>query len=278
MQALCEADRMSREPLRPPRWYVISLRPSDEHEDLRHIVSQYGGALIALSPWSIRTRNTQDARDALAAALQAPHVVVTSPNAVRALRDLLTHQHRDAHTHAHAWPALPLPGQAWYAVGAATAAALREFGIAEAIAPERMDSEGLLALPQLQRFDGAALGLLTAPGGRGVLAPALQARGARVLRADIYVREPATLARGEVARLIALDAPAVLALSSAEALQRVLAQLPAAALERLRGVRVSAASPRLAGLAREMGFSDIGVAAGPGAAQLLAGYGDALGG
>lgn len=278
MQALCEADRMSREPLRPPRWYVISLRPSDEHEDLRRIVSQYGGALIALSPWSIRTRNTRDARDALAAALQAPHVVVTSPNAVRALRDLFAHQPRHAHTHAHAWPALPLPGQAWYAVGAATAAALREFGIDNAIAPERMDSEGLLALPQLQSFDGASLGLLTAPGGRGVLAPALQARGARVLRADIYVREPATLARGEVARLIALDAPAVLALSSAEALQRVLAQLPAAALERLRGVRVSAASQRLAGLAREMGFSDIGIAAGPGAAQLLAGYGDALGG
>lgn len=261
---------MSRASLRPPRWYVISLRPSDEHEDLHEIVSQYGGALIALSPWSIHTENTVDARAALSAALHAPQVLVTSPNAARALRDLYAHDRRGA----SALPALPLPRQAWFAVGAATAAALGEFGIAPVISPSRMDSEGLLALPQLQQFDGSRIGLLTAPGGRGVLAPALQARGAQVLRADIYTRRPASLSRTEVARLIALDAPAVLALSSGEALQRVLAQLPAAAIERLRGVRVSAASERLAQLARESGFADVTVAAGPGAAQLLAGYGE----
>ncbi|MGO1071029.1 uroporphyrinogen-III synthase [Lysobacter sp. CA199] len=264
---------MSREPLRPPRWYVISLRPSDEHEDLRDIVSQYGGALIELSPWSIRTENTSLARAALADALNARQMLVTSPNAVRALRDLYAHDRRQA----NALPALPAPGQRWLAVGAATAAALREFGIADALWPERMDSEGLLALPQLQHIDGATIGLLTAPGGRGVLAPALQARGARVLRADIYAREPATLSRTEVARLVALDAPAVLALSSGEALQRVFAQLPPQAIERLRGVRVSAASPRLAALARTFGFADVGLADGPGAAQLLAGYGERLG-
>ncbi|MGH8078964.1 MAG: uroporphyrinogen-III synthase, partial [Lysobacter sp.] len=146
--------------------------------------------------------------------------------------------------------------------------------IVRSVSPERMDSEGLLALPQLQSVDGAKIGLLTAPGGRGVLAPALQARGAQVVRADIYERVPATLSRHEVERLIALDAPAVLALSSGEALQRVLAQLPAHAAERLRNVRVSAASERLAALARELGFTDVAQASGPSAAQLLDGYGD----
>lgn len=261
---------MSRETLRPPRWYVISLRPSDEHEDLRHIAAQYGGALIALSPWSIRTENTPSARVALAAALSAPQVLATSPNAVRALRDLRAHDLRNTRE----LPVFPRSAQQWFAVGAATAAELNELGIDDVIAPERMDSEGLLALPQLQNFDGTAIGLLTAPGGRGVLAPALQARGARVLRADIYVREPTVLGRIEVARVIGLDAPAVLVLSSGEALQRVLAQLPAQAIERLRGARVSAASERLAALARELGFADVVVAAGPSAAQLLAGYGE----
>ncbi|MGH8078965.1 MAG: hypothetical protein ACREP7_00230, partial [Lysobacter sp.] len=84
---------------------------------MRHIASQYAGALIALSPWSVRTQNTAATRAALALALNAPHVVATSPNAVRALRDLQMHDRRDA----NALPALPLPGQAWYAVGAATA-------------------------------------------------------------------------------------------------------------------------------------------------------------
>lgn len=261
---------MSRASLRPPRWYVISLRPSDEHEDLHKIVSQYGGALIALSPWSIHTENTADTRAALSAALHAPQVLVTSPNAVRALRDVYAHDRRGA----NALPALPRPRQTWFAVGAATASALAQFGIDQVISPARMDSEGLLALPQLQHFDASQIGLLTAPGGRGVLAPALQARGAQVLRADIYARRPASLSHTEVARLIAIDAPAVLALSSGEALQRVLAQLPAAAIERLRGVRVSAASERLAQLARAAGFTEIVVAAGPSAAQLLAGYGE----
>ncbi|MEH6422294.1 uroporphyrinogen-III synthase [Pseudomonas sp. CGJS7] len=252
---------------------MISLRPSDEHDDLCDIVSQYAGALIALSPWSIRTQNTAASRAALAAALNAAHVLVTSPNAVRALRDLHAHDRRGAHT----LPTVPAAGQRWYAVGAATAAALREFGIADALWPERMDSEGLLALSQLQSLQDTMVGLLTAPGGRGVLEPALRARGAQVLRADIYLREPATLARHQIERLIALDAPAVLALSSGEALQRVLAQLPAQAIERLRGARVSAASQRLAELARASGFADVAVAAGPSAAQLLAGYGERFG-
>nr|WP_254696180.1 hypothetical protein [Lysobacter enzymogenes] len=79
---------MSREPLTPPRWYVISLRPSDDNEAIRCIAAQYGSALIELSPWTIRSENTAVARAALASALQSAHVLVTSPNAARALRDL----------------------------------------------------------------------------------------------------------------------------------------------------------------------------------------------
>lgn len=267
--ALCEAARMSREPTIPPRWYVISLRPSDEHEALRCIAAQYASALIELSPWSIRSENTAAARAALAAALQSTQVVVTSPNAVRALRDLCA---ADARAAA---PALPQPpqraGQAWYAVGAGTAQALAEFGIADVRWPERMDSEGLLALPGLDRYAaGDSVGLLTAPGGRGVIAPTLAARGAQLRRADIYRREPAPLDRFMVARLIDARAPLLLALSSGEALQRVLERLPAEAAARLRQARVSAASERLAQLAREAGFATVGLAAGPGAEELLA--------
>lgn len=258
---------MSPTPLQPPRWYVISLRPSDEHAALRAIAKRYGGALIELSPWSLRTHDDVTTRSALADALNAAHVVVTSPAAVRALRDL-----HDADRRSDApsmRTTLQRTDQHWYAIGASTAAALRELGIERVASPEPMTSEGLLALPSLQALHASEVGLLTAPGGRGVLVPAFAARGARVLRADIYRRDPAPLSPAAIARLRGLDAPAVLALSSGEALQRVLAQLPAAAAARLREARVSAASERLAELARGLGFARIALAAGPRPEDLL---------
>ncbi|ALN83622.1 uroporphyrinogen-III synthase HemD family protein [Lysobacter capsici] len=267
MRTLCEADRMSRTPRQPPRWYVISLRPSDEHEALRAIAKRYGGALIELSPWSVHTHNNATTRRALADALDATHIVVTSPNAAHALHDLhAADQRSDAPLMRST---LRRMDQHWYAVGASTAARLRAIGIDEVASPERMTSEGLLDLPSLQRLHGSSVGLITAPGGRGVLAPAFEARGARVLRADIYRREPSILSRFAIAQLIGLDAPAVLALSSGEALQQVLAQLPDDAAARLRGVHVSAASERLAELARSLGFAEVAVAAGPRPEDLL---------
>src|SRR5688572_9948387 len=180
---------MSRELRQPPGWYVISLRPSGDHEELRRISAQYGGGLIELSPWSVRTQYDSASRRALSEALAAPHVLVTSPTAACALRA--------------PQPSLTArAGQRWRAVASCSAAALREIGIDQVRWPQRMDSEGLLALAELQHFDNEAFGLLTAAGGRGVLAPALQARGARVRRADIYVREPGALSRFEIARLL----------------------------------------------------------------------------
>ena len=55
--------------------------------------------------------------------------------------------------------------------------------------------------------------------------------------------------------------PSFLALSSGEAFEAVLTQLPHAMLPALRRVRVIAASDRLAGIARERGFNDIVIAA-----------------
>jgi uroporphyrinogen-III synthase len=133
-----------------------------------------------------------------------------------------------------------------------------------------MDSEGLLALPALQQVQGLDIGLVTAPGGRGEIAPVLQARGAHVLRADVYARDPVALAPRALQQLDEVDAPLALALSSGEALQRVLAALPATLAAKLRGAHVAAASERLRALAREQGFTDVDLAAGPRPAQLLA--------
>ncbi len=159
----------------------------------------------------------------------------------------------------------------WLAVGEGTARALRRAGVGSVQAPSRMDSEGLLGLPALAV--ARQVGLVTAPGGRGMLAAALAERGIAVTRADVYQRVPQRLPASTLARLHALAQPSVLALSSAEALQQVLAQLPAELIEKWRQQPVVVASARLAQVARERGFAHVIQAAGPRPAQLLAALG-----
>ena len=220
--------------------YVISLRPVGGHDAMRRAAAACGARVLALSPWRIEARGDDATRRELRAALAAEVVVATSPAAVRAASTL------------HALRARS--GQAWCAVGAGTAAALRRAGIDAVVTPSRMDSEGLLALDELHAVRGRSVGLLTAPGGRGLIAPALRERGARVLRADVYRRVEIVPSPAAIARLRALRARSWLALSSGEALALMLSRLPADLAANLRDADVAAAGERLAQAAREAGF------------------------
>ncbi|MDH5823307.1 uroporphyrinogen-III synthase [Luteimonas sp. RD2P54] len=239
--------------------YVISLRPVGAHAGLRRAAARHGARVLALAPWKlVRLDDAGSVRD-LRAALSAPRVVFTSPAAVRAAAALR--------------PLRPRAGQVWLGVGAGTLAALRRCGVASAAAPERMDSEGLLAMPQLRGVRGLTVGLVTAPGGRGRIAAVLRRRGAQLLRADVYRRLPVAPAPHALARLRALRAPLLLAVSSGEALERTLAALPPDLAARLRQARVLAASARLADLARARGFARVAVAADARPGSLLAAAG-----
>jgi len=238
----------------PPAWYVISLRPQGGHDALRRAARRHGAGLLALSPWRIQASDDPDTRQALQDALACPRVLFTSPAAVAAAQSLQ--------------PLHAAPEQTWLAVGTGTAAALRRAGV-PAFAPRRMDSEGLLAMPALQDVAGVDIGFVTAPDGRNLLLPTLQARGARVHRAEVYRREPVALPPRALAALAALDRPACLLLSSAGALEQVLAQLPPAAATRLREAGVVAASARLVDAARAAGFRTVVQAEGPRPAQLM---------
>ena len=223
---------------------------------MRQAAKRHGAGLIAVSPWRLEPLGDPQARAALDRAVASSRVVFTSPTAVRAaarLRPL----------------AVASDEQVWCAVGSGTAAALRRAGIARVQAPARMDSEGLLALPALQHIDGRDVGLVTAPGGRGALLPALESRGARVIRADVYRRVPQSPDPRAVAALRALQAPAVLMVSSGEALQCTLDTLPSDALPALHRARVVATSDRLADLARQCGFGQVSTAKGPRPRDLL---------
>ena len=242
---LCQACRMS--PAALDGCYVISLRPAGEHASLRRAAAAHGARVLALSPWKLLQRDDAATRATLRAALAAERVVFTSPAAVRA---------------ALALQALRLSrGAIWCAVGAGTASMLRHAGVAAVLSPTRMDSEGLLALPAMTQVRECRVGLVTAPGGRGRIAATLRRRGALLLRANVYERVPVVPPARTVQRLLELDAPSWLALSSGEALERIVSTLPSAACVQVRRARVVAASERLAGIARGHGFTQIVVAA-----------------
>lgn len=222
-----------------------------------------GAGCIAASPWALRPRDDAASRARLHDALGLSRVIVTSPAAAQAAAALQPLRRR--------------PGQQWFAVGAGTAAALSRVGVDRIEVPARMDTEGLLDLPGLASVAGEHIALVTAPGGRGELAPALEARGATILRADVYERVPLPPDPRVVQAVRALTVPAVVALSSGEALAHLRAAWPEDVVARLQGCPVVAASDRLAAIARDHGFTRVTRAAGPRPAQLVAAAGQAVG-
>jgi uroporphyrinogen-III synthase len=116
------------------------------------------------------------------------------------------------------------------AIGEATAEALRNSGIAQVISPpERHDSEGLLALPQLQAVRGQAIIVFRGEGGRERIKETLEERGARVEYAECYRRvRPQADARGLAEAWRRGEVHAVSALS-AETLRNFVAMMGPAA-------------------------------------------------
>ncbi len=109
--------------------------------------------MLALSPWRLqRLKGTPVVRQ-LQRALNCDRVVFTSPAAVAAAASLL--------------PLAEAQRSPWLTVGEGTARALRAQGVGEVHAPQRMDSEGLLALPVLAEARGLRIGLVTAPADAG---------------------------------------------------------------------------------------------------------------
>lgn len=249
--------RLADQALPLQHWCVLSLRPRGQHAGLRAAATRCGARALALSPFAIEACDDAATRASLKQSLRADFVLYISPNAVAAAASLQSLQ--------------PKRGQVVLVVGSGTRRALRRLGI-DANAPSRMDSEGLLAMPQLADVAHRRIGLVTGAGGRNAIAPRLRERGADVLRADVYARTPLPMSLGALEKLRnALEAPqrVVLALSSGEALQLLLAELPPALRTPFARVAVAAASARLADAARDAGFRRIAIAADARPASLL---------
>jgi len=240
VSGLCEAAAMprARKVLPLQGWYVISLRPLGQHAALRRLATRLGARTFALS--TLRAGPLPAAAE-LAQAQRCPRVIATSPMAVHY-----------ASTQA---PLRQRAGQHWFAPGAGTAALLRDAGIERVHFPARgAGTEALLDDPLLQRLEGARVGLVTAPGGRELLAQELRARGARLCIANVYERQALRPSPARLRALAALPERSALLLSSGEALAVLWELLDEPGRRALRKRPCVASSPRLAAQARELGW------------------------
>lgn len=228
---------------------LVCLRDADENRSLARRVRALGAHCLHIPVRRIVVRESVRTRLALQRALRAPICVFSSPNAVRAAQ--------------RTQPLRQYPGVA-VAVGAGTARALRRLGVRQVVYPDqRQTSEGLLDLPVWQEAQGM-VGLVSAPGGRDLIEPALGARGLSVQRADVYRREPVPPKPAALARLRRLSR-AFVVITSAEAwdsLAAAIGPIPA-------GWTALVSSARLQRLAHSAGFSVVLCAAGPGVDALL---------
>jgi uroporphyrinogen-III synthase len=164
-----------------------------------------------------------------------------------------------------AWPA----ALSIFAPGIGTAEAVAGVGLPSARVPtSSFDSEGLLALRELQDVEGKRVLIFRGDEGRALLGDTLRARGARVDHVACYRREPPRSgAEGLRERLAAGDAHA-LTLTSVEGLYNLLRALGADAHRRLAALKTFAPHPRIVAAARSAGLDAIETA--PGDAGLMA--------
>ncbi|WP_240601730.1 uroporphyrinogen-III synthase [Oleiagrimonas sp. MCCC 1A03011] len=234
---------------------IVITRPSGTARALARRVRARGGEPHLLPGLSLRAMPEAEAGKAWRQAQRDDLLIFTSPAAVRFAQRLA-----------------PLDTQARVlAVGSGTRRALQRAGCMQAESPPRRSqhSEGLLEHPWLQSVRGLRVNLITAPGGRDLLATALIERGAQVRITHVYERVRPRLGRRHVQMVQALDASAWLLVTSAQALDNLMQVLPEAAVRHLQACRIVVSSARLQQHAREAGFGEPVRAASASAGDLL---------
>lgn len=184
------------------------------------------------------------------------HAIFVSANAVRYGFDWLD----------SFWPQLP-QGPRFYAIGEATAEALEKRGAEPLVDGGAMNSEALLALPQLQTPAGQRVLIFRGCGGRSLLGDTLRARGAHLAYCEVYLRQLPPAACDQLAQY--RDTADAITVHSGETLNNLSLCIARSGRTELLATPLICPGKRVAKAAQDAGFGAIYAAVNAGSSAML---------
>lgn len=239
---------------------ILVTRPAAQAEELSRLIEAEGGEVLRFPSVVIADpENTSAIREVIRRLDEFHWAVFVSANAVqRGLHWILAQREMP--------PDLKIA-----VVGPATARALAGFGLHPHLCPDSgYNSEALLAMDELQCMKGKRVIIFRGRGGRELLPEALTARGAQVEYTEVYRRCLPSASVAASLRQSLASYPADVAVTTSRAVLENLCQLVGEALlEVLRAKLLIVIGSRQAQQAKELGFTQVGVAREPSNAALV---------
>lgn len=235
-------------------WTVLSLRPHGQHA-VAHGASQLRGAkFLACSSMALEAIENDAA---FINALSCNHIIVTSPAAARfAVQNSKFKVDQKSH---------------WFALGEGTASVLKKNGVNTVSIPDNgSHSENLLAMAALENIAGQRVGLITAPGGRGLIETTLMKRGAEIHVANMYQRIAIAMPAEQLQPLQQLQLPFAVLCTSHEIFQSFWQQIDAMLKKKLASGLWIVSSVRLRELLSQAGISRLSISPSPQPEAMLA--------
>lgn len=219
---------------------ILVTRPRDQAAPLAQAIEQAGGIPLLFPLLDIAPVQDEGAlQEQISHLPEFDLAVFVSPNAV---------QYGMAAIRASGMSCVPKIAT----VGLGSAKALHEAGVADVIVPtERFDSEGLLAVPELQHIAGWRVMIFRGDGGRELLGDTLKSRGATVEYVTCYRRSQVQQPVSELLRAQAIT------VTSSEALAYLWQMLDVQARMALCKMPLFAPHQRIAELAQRQGWAQV---------------------
>ncbi|MBL4567041.1 MAG: uroporphyrinogen-III synthase [Porticoccus sp.] len=148
-------------------------------------------------------------------------------------------------------------GTRYYAVGKSTAAELKKWHIEAELPIQAYSSEGLLALPSLQKLPDERVLIFSGVGGRQLLSEELSCRGAAVSQCSLYRRQPTDVYAGNINSLLLSTELDLVIVHSGELLSNLMSLVPKEQQQVLWQLPLFVPSERVCELARDAGFNNV---------------------
>ena len=241
---------------------VWATRPLAQNQQWQDALQSRGFATVAVPMLAIEplqdTQSVQSIKNLILDFDQFNKVIFVSQNAVHEAFQWL-HDY---------WPQLPMDIE-YFAVGIKTGEQVLLQGVAVTAAQQSMNSEELLALPQMQNVWGEKVLIFRGQGGLPRLGEVLHERGAIVRYCELYQRLLPADAQQTCQNLLpTVTANDVIPLFSGETLQNF-SNLLQACNSAERAMTVVVPGKRVAQMAQSLGFSQVAVASNASSQAML---------